>query len=453
MKKLLATAIILTAITAHATPVAPAIIDTTGVGERLCAWFGASLAGKAPGTFVPDIKFKPSQTAEMTRMVWDAWCEANNRFDEEKLPALTPLSEDSASWTLPSTLEPNAVMTFRYGSKGARPGVGYPLFLYIHGSGAPSREWANGLRFGEIFEDSPSAYFIPRIPNTGEWYRWYQKSKQFAWERLLRQGFVSGQIDPNKVYFFGISEGGYGSQRLASFYADYLAGAGPMAGGEPLRNAPVENCRNIAFSLRTGDQDFGFYRDRFTRATRAAFDSLQAANPEDFKHWIELIPEKGHAIDYTPTTPWLRKSTRNPWPKKVSWENFEMDGRKRNAFYNLAVSEPDTLNCRTRYEMSIERNTVTLTVDRVEYVTTERDPRWGIEMAFYRNYTPATDGMVTIYLNSHLVDLNKPVTVIINGVKAFKGKLPLTLDNLVESCALFYDPKRLFPASITLPVK
>ncbi len=450
MKKILASAIILTSLSVNATP---AVIDTTGISPRLYEWFGSYLEGKAPSAFVPDLIFKQPQTAEMTRMVWDAWCTANKAFDEEKLPELTPLSPDSASWQIPEYLEPNAVMTFRYGSKGAKPAAGYPLYLYIHGSGEPSREWANGLRFGEIFEDSPSVYFIPRIPNTGEWYRWYQRGKQFAWERLLRQGFVSGKIDPNKVYFFGISEGGYGSQRLASFYADYLAGAGPMAGGEPLRNAPAENCRNIAFSLRTGDQDFGFYRDKLTRSTLAAFDSLQAANPEDFKHWVELIPGKGHAIDYTPTTPWLRQSTRNPWPKRVSWENFEMDGRKRNAFYNLSVLEPDSLNCRTRYEMSIERNTVTLTVDRVEYVTTETDPRWGIEMAFYRKYTPAKEGMVTIYFNNHLVDLNKPVTVIINGVKAFKGKLPLTLDNLVESCALFYDPERLFPASITLPVK
>ncbi len=69
-----------------------------------------------------------------------------------------------------------------------------------------------------------------------------KKSKQFAWEKLLRLAFVSGNINPDKVYFFGISEGGYGSQRLASYYADYLAGAGPMAGGEPLKKC---TCRKL----------------------------------------------------------------------------------------------------------------------------------------------------------------------------------------------------------------
>ena len=91
-----------------------------------------------------------------------------------------------------------------------------------------------------MFQDEPRLYFIPQIPNEGQWYRWYQRSKQFAWERLLRQALLRSDVNPDKVYVFGISEGGYGSQRIASFYADYWAAAGPMAGGEPRKNAPAE---------------------------------------------------------------------------------------------------------------------------------------------------------------------------------------------------------------------
>ena len=78
-------------------------------------------------------------------------------------------------------------------------------------------------------------------------------------ERNAETAMASPNINPNRIYVFGISEGGYGSQRLASYYADYWAGAGPMAGGEPLRNAPAENCQHIAFSLLTGSQDYGFW--------------------------------------------------------------------------------------------------------------------------------------------------------------------------------------------------
>ena len=128
----------------------------------------------------------------------------------------------------------------------------------MHGSGSKVQEWATGLALGKRFADAPSVYFIPQIPNEGQWYRWWQKGKQFVWDKLLRQTLLRNDINANRLYVFGISEGGYGSQRLASFYADYWAAAGPMAGGEPLKNAPAENLANTAFSLRTGAKDKGF---------------------------------------------------------------------------------------------------------------------------------------------------------------------------------------------------
>ena len=127
---------------------------------------------------------------------------------------------------------------------------------------------------------------------------------------------ASGEVDANRLYVFGISEGGYGSQRLASFYADYWAAAGPMAGGEPLKNAPVENCANIGFSFLTGADDRGFYRNQLTWYTQVAFDSLQLARPLSadkqplFRHRIQLLPEMQHYVPYGLTTPWLKQFAR-----------------------------------------------------------------------------------------------------------------------------------------------
>ena len=155
--------------------------------------------------------------------MWETWKAANEAFAEEKLIDLKPLSETSLGrWVLPENLERDAVMPYYWGTKGeGKPKDGFPLYLYLHGSGDKHQEWATGLTLCTRFDDALSAYFIPQIPNEGEYYRWWQKAKQFAWEKLLRQSLVSGQIDPDRMYIFGISEGGYGSQRLASFYADY----------------------------------------------------------------------------------------------------------------------------------------------------------------------------------------------------------------------------------------
>ena len=315
---------------------AGAINDKTEAG--ISTFFSDYLIGKST-TYNQSISLKPADIQTSQQLVWEAWKKANNNFSEEKLIQLEKLENGRADrWELPANLEPNAVMPYFWGSKGdVKPENGYPLYLYTHGSGDKNNEWKTGLYICQRFDDAPSVYFIPQIPNTGNYYRWWQKAKQYAWEKMLRQAFVSGQINPNKVYVFGISEGGYGSQRLASFYADYWAAAGPMAGGEPLKNAPVENCRNIAFSLRTGADDRGFYRNKLTQYTKDEFERLQKLNPESFIHRIELIPGRQHAIDYKPTTPWLKQYTRNPYPKFVSWENFEMDGRYRDGFYNLFV--------------------------------------------------------------------------------------------------------------------
>lgn len=385
--------------------------------------------------------------------VWAAWREANSRLQEQKLAAPTALQEGSAAaWSLPQGLESEAIMPYYYGSKGEQTGP-LPLFIYLHGSGPKAQEWQTGLRLAAVFRDAPSLYFIPQIPNEGAYYRWWQLAKQFAWEKLLRQALAAGDADANRLYLFGISEGGYGSQRLASFYADYWAAAGPMAGGEPLKNAPVENCANIGFSFLTGADDTGFYRNLLTYYTQVAFDSAQLARPLSsdqqplFRHRIHLLPGKQHHIDYRLTTPWLTAFTRNPYPKTVLWEDFEMDGRRRSGFYNLQVTKRPSEE-RTYYEMSLKDNVVTIDIRNVSYTTTEKDSRWGIDLRFHRTYSPAEGGRLRIFLNDRLVDMSRPVTLIINGRKVFQGRLKANLRDMIDSCAEYFDPCRVFPASV-----
>ena len=102
--------------------------------------------------------------------------------------------------------------------------------------------------------------------------------------------------------------------------------------------------------------------------------------------------------------------------------------------------------------MNIEGNTVNLTVTTVTYKVTESDAM-GIPLRYAKTYTPATKGEVVIYLNDQLVDLSQPVTVMVNGREAFKGMVELNADNLVNSCAEFYDPMRLYPASVDVTIK
>ena len=452
MNKLLPAILLIATLFLNACNTARNVLPTAETRAEIVSFFMEQLHDKHDNEsfFERSHPFQWSDLEQMQTFVWEAWRAANHRFDEDRFITTESITKGNwGQWTLPEHLEPNAIMNFYWGSKGEKPENGFSLFLYLHGSGDPAREWANGLRFAQTFDDAPSIYFVPRIPNVGRWYRWYQQSKQFAWERLLRLAFLSDEIDPNRIYFFGISEGGYGSQRLASFYADFLAGAGPMASGEPLINAPVENVRNIAFSLLTGAEDFGFGRNVLTQEAQNVFGRLAEAYPGSFVHRIELIPNHGHAIDYTPTTPWLKQHVRNPHPKHVTWENFPMDGRYRRGFHNLLVNERSNEDDshRTFYELIINGNDISLTVDLVSYETVDRHSS-GVPIRFERTHTTATSGRVTIFLCPQLIDPQQNVTVTVNGTRTFHGRVQPDLRHIVNSCALFFDPMRLFPAAI-----
>ena len=228
-----------------------------------------------------------------------------------------------------------------------------------------------------------------------------------------------------------------------------------MAGGEPLINAPVENCMNIGYSMLTGAQDYGFYRHILTQNTKEAFDSLEQKYPGHYRHRIALIPGRGHGIDYRPTTPWLKDFVRTPQPKSFIWENFEMDGIYRKGFYNLVVLERSNTKEgeRTVYVMDIQGNRINLEVNNVSYEVTEKDPQWGIGLKYKKTYEPAHSGKFLLYLSPDLVNLDQEVTVYVNGEKAYEGKPQLRMEHLINSCMVFTDPQRLFPAAVTIDLE
>jgi hypothetical protein len=379
---------------------------------------------------------------------------ADKTEDTNDVKTFRELLTDSLSkanvttWTLPDSLEPNAKMNFYLGVKGDMPKDGYPVFLYLHGSGPRANEWATGLKLAKHFNDGPSMYIVPQIPQEGEWYRWWQRSKQWTWEKVLRIILSMPEVNKNRIYVFGISEGGYGSQRLASFYADYWAAAGPMAGGEPLINAPVENLAHVPLSFLTGDRDFMFYRHLLTKTTGEKLDSMQRIHPNEYVHRVKLLEGYGHSIDYTPTTPWLAQHKRNAQPRHFLWENFEMDGLKRKAFYNLQVLEEED-EFRTQYEFTANAdNSIDIKVDAVKYNPTWKDPRWGINMLFSKEFTPAQHGHLRIFLSDQLVDLKKKVTVRINGKEVFNGKVKGSKKNQKLAHELWGDPMRNFKHAV-----
>jgi predicted esterase len=384
----------------------------------------------------------PKETKVSSERIWKLWEIANASFEGfPKTTITSPKTLDEFpihKWNLIKE-DP---LPFYYFTKGNQPDKGYPLFIHLHGSGPKKEEFKSSLSLSLSYNDGPSAYFIPQIPNERR-YRWWFKAEQYAWEKLLRLSMINKKIDHNKIYFLGISEGGYGSQRLGAFYADYLAGAGPMAGGEPLRNAPPRNFRHLAFSLQTGEFDNGYGRNTLTQRALEIFDSLENKHPGYFKHQIELQKGMGHGVDFSKTTPWLVNFYRTPQPKNYEWILFPMDGRYRHCFYNIAINksleikEGDEFD-RAYFDFKTDQKSNSVYI--IGHLTTPVEDK----------ITKFKAGEITVYLGDQLIDLSKKVNVYYNNKKVHSKKLKLSEQSLIESCATFGDPERLFPAKVTI---
>lgn len=390
--------------------------------------------------FAGKTKLKPSKVEDAKSKVWSIWKEVNNEI--EQLPEFSSSKEESPqlhSWKLIDE-DPMPFYLLRKGDDGVNKQK--PLFLNLHGSGPKVLEFNAAFNLSKIYEDSPSVYFIPQIPNEKR-YRWWFQPVQNAWERLFRLSMLNDEIDPNKVFILGISEGGYGSQRLGAYYADYLAGVGPMAGGEPLKNASPLNYRHVAFSFHTGEHDAGFGRNQLTALAGTVFDSLATRYPGDFVHNIVIQKDKGHAVDYSLTTPWLVKHERVVSPKSISWVYFPMNNRYRKGFYNVAISkfpdikEEDEYN-RILFDIHYNKSENLITVD-AQLMNDEMTELKEIHQ-----------GQISLFLDDRYVDYSKKVKVVYNGQLVHNAKLKLTEENMIESCALFGDPERLYPAKVSI---
>jgi len=223
-----------------------------------------------------------------------------------------------------------------------------------------------------------------------------------------------------------------------------------MAGGEPISNAPVENLRNTAVHFRTGSLDTSYYRASLTQAFSDSINRLQSLHPDGYDHDVALIINAGHVIPYGAATPWLITKTRQPYPKHISWEDFEMDGNWRKGFYNIQILRRDYVNTTNRmyYEMDIEDNNIDMRVRSLYYNYTSMSETANLVLDFDRIYSSVVSGAFRIYLNNELVDLSREVTLTVNGKQIFKGVLQPTLENMVNSCALYFDRKRVYPAAV-----
>lgn len=335
------------------------------------------------------------------------------------------------------------------------------LFIAMHGGGkyeaetGPHTSPVNNSEFRaqislavKVYKPD-GVYFVPRMADDRRG-RWWYKHNQVAFDKVIDQAVVRWNVDPDRIYLMGISEGGYGTDILAPFMADRLAGANAMAGGVGLGNPPA-NLRNVAFRTDVGEKDNGFDRCAMATAFHAELDRLHEIDKDGYVHSLNIQPGRGHGIDYSQGVQWIVKHTRNPWPAKVVWVNQLLDGVRRKRFYWVAMPDaPEKVDIRIDALANRETNTITIDVATLDAANTDGNRTHGKDNVAEAKRTALAKTKVDLLLNDALLDIDKPITVIANGKEVFKGSIERSAEVIAAALAERPDPSGCPTAKITI---
>lgn len=424
----------------------------------VAAWLDAALAGNV-GALPKSPALKADEVKGVQQELWDAYTAAAKRagWDKQLLPVPKTFEEMTKGGKKPELkagklVSGDKTMPYLFMAKGKKPAAGWPMFICLHGGGqhkvetahgwdVNTREWQAQMSLTARVYQPDGLYFIPRMADD-RLGRWWHKHNIDIFTRMIRNAVLFNEVDPNKIYIMGISQGGYGSCHLAPFMADLFAGAGPMAGG---MMTVTENLRNLPFRSDIGEKDTMYDRIKLAKELHAAIDAHKANDPKGYKNLLAIQAGRGHGIDYSQSPSWLAKHTRTPHPDKIVWRCHEKAGIYRENFYWIGLTEtPEKGEFDINAAADQEKNLVTITAEEVIPAK---------EKGAKPTRKPLTSSQIIVNLSDDLVDLDQEVTIMLNGKQAFKGKLKRSRNTMLQNLVKRGDPNYTFPAQVIIGAK
>lgn len=307
---------------------------------------------------------------------------------------------------------------------GEKPKDGWSMVVAMHGGGATPKEvndrsW-RGM-FENYYRDHPEAggyvYLALRAPND-EWNGFYDDAIGPMFENLIKQFVMFADVNPDKVTITGASHGGYGAFVIGPkipyrFSAVHASAAAPTDG-----ETRGENLRNVRFSWMVGERDTAYGRAERCQAFAKKIEEWRT-QWGGFDATFEWLPSVGHSVpDRDKAKELVSAGPRNAWPKHLVW--FQSDDRLRNHYW-LEAEKPTENGF---IEAKVDGNRIELKTE--------------------------SQAGIALWLDSSLVDLSQPVTVIRDG-KSQEFRLSPSLETYCAGLALRSDPILSGVAKVTVP--
>lgn len=284
-----------------------------------------------------------------------------------------------------------------------KPSTPAPMVVILHGGGPGDYESAKKHALDMVSwwgKHSDSIGAILLAPSAaGDW----GGARANVWESI-RRARETHNIDPNRIYLYGGSMGGFGVCQFAVEKPEVWAAAAPFIGCSDLTDY-ASSFRNIPFYIVIGEKDMEAM-NRGARATAAKLKEL------GFDVTFREQKGKGHEVPPSEYPPLMKKfaaTTRNLHAPHISrargtgvwgWLDGSGDLDGVAAGQTLTITGPSS---------------------------------------------------VRVLLSDRLADLDKPVVVILNGTRVFEGKVERSLAFLVRHVEETGDTARTFCNEIRVP--
>ena len=306
----------------------------------------------------------------------------------------------------------------------------YRVSFYLHGGVNRSEPWQKGDSWWRRFDWAFGPDQISVFPSSFRGALWWQSSQIENLKAILERIEREYNVDENRVYLFGVSDGGTGAYYHAVKAPTPWAAFFPFLGNPGVLESPatgvdgllfLENLVNRAFFVVNGEKDRAYPISR----VKPYLDSFEQAgvelvfHPQPGGHNTRWWNSEQEAIDA-----FVESHPRKPLPDRLRWETERTD--RFNRIHWLVIDE---------LEGGASSGKVTLV---------RNDNRVEVETRGVARYR--------LLISPRQFDLSRPIEVSTNGVSSYAGTVERSAETLLRWTTRDRDRTMLFAAEIPIVV-
>lgn len=315
-----------------------------------------------------------------------------------------------------------------------QPSKGYGLVVCLHGAGF------TGDVYLERWQSRLGDDYILACPTYAAG-AWFTKAAEDLVLASIRQVSDRYHVDPDRIFLTGMSNGGIGVWLIGMHHAASFAGLAPMASGlddvlmpflANLRNTPSYIIHGAKDQVMPVELSRSISRELTVLGYPHVYREHQHEHPVAGGHYFprEELPD---------LVAWLNTQRRDPLPSRLT---LVREGSHFQPFSWVRIDATDPIavfseDLVTKHDERIKRHeyakldVAIVAPNRIE-VTAERVQRY------------------SLFLNSQLIDVAQPITVVTNGQLSFEGIVTPSLETLLRQARIRHDARQLFPIQIAV---